>query len=164
MPSSGRLQLILRALKRRNYRLFFVGQGVSLGGSWMQQVALAWRVYRLTDSSFLLGMLVPRTSRNTLLHTLAEEGKRGRAMRLCTLSCMGGLPWGNFGRGVGRPPGRHRRGPLGRDGLSGRRAGVPGLPAPFRAQVRPLYAATGILRERAAALEMTDEPGTGEQR
>ncbi len=48
---------IFRTLKSRNYRLFFAGQGVSLVGTWMQQVALSWLVYRLTDSVFLLGVV-----------------------------------------------------------------------------------------------------------
>ena len=46
---------ISRALRHRNYRLFFSGQGISLIGTWMQQIALGWLVYRLTDSAFLLG-------------------------------------------------------------------------------------------------------------
>jgi len=47
----------LRALRYRNYRLFFSGQSLSLIGTWMQQVALGWLVYRLTDSAFLLGLV-----------------------------------------------------------------------------------------------------------
>ena len=47
----------LRALRHRNYRLFFGGQSISLIGTWMQQVALGWLVYRLTDSAFLLGLV-----------------------------------------------------------------------------------------------------------
>jgi MFS family permease len=46
-----------RALRRRNYRLLFIGQSVSLTGSWMQQLALSWLVYRLTGSAFLLGLV-----------------------------------------------------------------------------------------------------------
>ncbi|TPE45604.1 MFS transporter [Pontibacter mangrovi] len=46
---------MFRALSSRNYRLFFIGQGISLIGTWMQQIALSWLVYRLTDSVFLLG-------------------------------------------------------------------------------------------------------------
>ncbi|WP_266204177.1 MFS transporter [Pontibacter kalidii] len=53
--SSGKLGGMFRALHYRNYRLFFVGQGISLIGTWMQQIALSWLVYRLTDSVFLLG-------------------------------------------------------------------------------------------------------------
>ena len=46
-----------RALRHRNYRLFFCGQLTSLMGTWTQQVALGWLVYRLTDSPFLLGLV-----------------------------------------------------------------------------------------------------------
>jgi len=48
---------MFRALQYKNYRLFFSGQGVSLIGTWMQQIAMSWLVYRLTDSVFLLGVL-----------------------------------------------------------------------------------------------------------
>src|SRR5713101_7235723 len=46
----------LRALRHQNFRLFFVGQIISLTGTWMQSVAEAWLVYRLTGSSALLGV------------------------------------------------------------------------------------------------------------
>jgi MFS family permease len=46
-----------RALKYRNYRLFFIGQGISLIGTWMQQLALSWLIYRLTNSAFMLGVV-----------------------------------------------------------------------------------------------------------
>ncbi len=45
----------LRALRHRNFQLFFGGQLISLTGTWMQNVAQAWLVYRLTGSSLLLG-------------------------------------------------------------------------------------------------------------
>jgi hypothetical protein len=48
---------MLRALRHRNYRLFFIGQGTSLIGTWMQSVALPWLVYRLTGSVILLGVV-----------------------------------------------------------------------------------------------------------
>ncbi len=51
------LKLIFRALYSRNYRLFFSGQGISLIGTWMQQIAMSWLVYRLTNSAFLLGLI-----------------------------------------------------------------------------------------------------------
>src|SRR6266436_2587847 len=44
-----------RALRHRNYRLFFWGQLVSLIGTWMQQTATSWFVYEITNSKFLLG-------------------------------------------------------------------------------------------------------------
>ncbi|MBI4678712.1 MAG: MFS transporter [Elusimicrobia bacterium] len=53
--SIARIAHALRALKNRDFRLFLSGQMVSLAGTWMQTVAQAWLVYRLTGSSFLLG-------------------------------------------------------------------------------------------------------------
>ncbi|WP_434040823.1 MFS transporter [Sorangium cellulosum] len=53
-PAASRPAL-LRALRHRNYQLFFSGQLVSLVGTWMQSVAQSWLVYRLTGSSLLLG-------------------------------------------------------------------------------------------------------------
>jgi MFS family permease len=46
---------MFRALGHRNYRLFFCGQIISLIGTWMQNIAQAWLVYKLTGSSLLLG-------------------------------------------------------------------------------------------------------------
>ncbi len=51
------LKNIFRALDSRNYRLFFIGQGVSLIGTWMQTIAMSWLVYRITGSAFLLGVV-----------------------------------------------------------------------------------------------------------
>ena len=50
------LRQTFRALRHRNFRLFITGQIVSLIGTWMQNVAQAWLVYRLTHSELLLGM------------------------------------------------------------------------------------------------------------
>jgi MFS family permease len=44
-----------RALRHRNFRLFFGGQSISLIGTWMTRVATGWLVYRLTGSALLLG-------------------------------------------------------------------------------------------------------------
>src|SRR5438045_4513299 len=64
---SGRQRLIpvggitwrhtFRALRHRNYRLFFWGQLVSLTGTWMQQTAMSWFVYQITNSKLLLGVV-----------------------------------------------------------------------------------------------------------
>ncbi|WP_346354740.1 MFS transporter [Azotosporobacter soli] len=48
---------VFRALKNRNYALFFCGQGISLLGTWMQRIAMSWLVYRLTNSVLLLGVI-----------------------------------------------------------------------------------------------------------
>ena len=47
-----------RSLHNRNYRLFFFGQTVSLAGTWMQDVAQAWLILRLTDSPLALGTMI----------------------------------------------------------------------------------------------------------
>jgi MFS family permease len=48
---------LVRALRHRNYRLFFAGQSISLIGTWLTRVATSWLVFRLTDSAFLLGVV-----------------------------------------------------------------------------------------------------------
>ena len=53
--SLSRFSLAVRALRHRNFQLFFSGQLISLIGTWMQNVAQSWLVYRLTGSSLLLG-------------------------------------------------------------------------------------------------------------
>lgn len=54
---AGRAGATFRALRHRNYRLFFFGQLVSLVGTWMQAVAQSWLAYRLTGSAALLGVV-----------------------------------------------------------------------------------------------------------
>src|SRR5271155_384876 len=51
----SRLALAVRALRHRNFQLFFAGQLISLIGTWMQTVAQSWLVYRMTRSALLLG-------------------------------------------------------------------------------------------------------------
>jgi len=46
----------LRAFRHRDFRLYFVGQGVSQTGTWLQMIATSWLVYHLSDSTFLLGL------------------------------------------------------------------------------------------------------------
>ena len=55
--ANGSLAFMLRALRYRNYRLFFGGQIVSLAGTWITTTATGWLVYRLTGSAFLLGVV-----------------------------------------------------------------------------------------------------------
>jgi MFS family permease len=54
-PKVGGLRATVRALRHRNFQLFFSGQLISLIGTWMQTVAQSWLVYRITGSSLLLG-------------------------------------------------------------------------------------------------------------
>lgn len=49
--------MLFRALHHRNFRLFFIGQGISLTGTWIQSITMSWLVYRLTNSALLLGVV-----------------------------------------------------------------------------------------------------------
>ena len=53
----GRFDHAWRALRHRNFRLYFFGQGISVMGSWMTRVAITWLVYRLTKSALMLGVV-----------------------------------------------------------------------------------------------------------
>src|SRR5512140_3792336 len=58
------------ALKHRNFRLFFVGQLISLIGTWMQNTAQSWLVYQLTGSKLLLGIVAAVSSAPMLLFSM----------------------------------------------------------------------------------------------
>lgn len=82
-----------RALRSRNYRLYFLGQGVSLIGTWMQNVALSWLVYRLTQSAFMLGIIafisqIPMMVLTPLAGVLADRWNRHRLMIFTQTSMM----------------------------------------------------------------------------
>ena len=78
----------MRALKHRNFQLFFGGQLVSVTGTWMQTVALSWLVYRLNGSTLQM------VSSNTLIQTMAPEHLRGRVMSVHSMRFMGMVPFG----------------------------------------------------------------------
>ena len=82
----------LRALNSRNYRLFVSGQLVSLIGSWMQTVAQAWLIYRLTGSAVLLGFIgfagqIPVFLLAPLGGVIADRRTRHRIL-MATQACM----------------------------------------------------------------------------
>jgi MFS family permease len=56
-PATGDFSHAWRALRHRNFRLFFGGQSISLIGTWMTRIAISWLVYRLTKSALLLGIV-----------------------------------------------------------------------------------------------------------
>jgi MFS family permease len=55
--AGGALSHAWRALRHRNFQLFFFGQGISVIGNWMTRLATSWLVYRLTDSVLMLGIV-----------------------------------------------------------------------------------------------------------
>jgi MFS family permease len=76
---------VFRTLRYRNYRLFFGGQLVSLIGTWMQQVAMTWLVYRMTNSPFLLGVVgfsgqMPSFLLSAFAGVLADRWNRHRML------------------------------------------------------------------------------------
>ena len=81
------LNLILRALASKNYRLYFCGQAVSLIGTWIQQIAMRWLVYRLTKSTLLLGFVgfasdIPVFLLVPVAGVLADKFKRHRILAI----------------------------------------------------------------------------------
>ncbi|MCC6699115.1 MAG: MFS transporter [Candidatus Hydrogenedentes bacterium] len=60
MPESttpSKLKLLFRSLRHRNFRLFLLGQSISLIGTWMQMLAVGWLTWRLSHDPFLLGLV-----------------------------------------------------------------------------------------------------------
>jgi MFS family permease len=68
LPTS--LQSVFAALRHRNFRLFIIGQFISLCGTWMQVIAQGWLVLQLTDSAFAVGLVTALGSLPILLFTL----------------------------------------------------------------------------------------------
>jgi len=82
-----------RAFSSKNYRLFFAGQSISLIGTWMQQVALSWYVYRLTGSSLLLGTIaflsqIPSIAVSPFAGVIADRINRRHLLYATQLASM----------------------------------------------------------------------------
>jgi len=81
------------ALYSRNFRLYWIGQGVSLIGTWMQSVAVGWLVWRLSHSPFLLGlvgvaMTLPILAFSLYAGVLADRFVRRRVILVTQLLAM----------------------------------------------------------------------------
>jgi MFS family permease len=77
--------MVFPALRSHNLRLFLVGQGISLLGNAMQQVALAWLVYRASHSSVVLGVVafaagIPAAVVTPLAGTIADRANLQRIL------------------------------------------------------------------------------------
>ena len=82
-----------RALRHRNYRLFFTGQGISLIGTWLTKVATAWLVYRMTGSAWLLGVVgfagqIPTFLLSPLAGVLVDRWDRRRVLLVAQTLAM----------------------------------------------------------------------------
>jgi MFS family permease len=86
------LRRTFSALKHRNFRLFFYGQMVSLMGTWMQNTALSWLVYKMTGSKLLLGLVSASSSAPMLFLSIyggsVADRHSKRNVLLWTQSCM----------------------------------------------------------------------------
>src|SRR6185437_7897773 len=58
MKLGEKLSSTFRAFRNRNYALFFAGQSVSQIGTWMQRTGVAWVIYTMTHSAFMLGVTI----------------------------------------------------------------------------------------------------------
>jgi MFS family permease len=93
LNKQGALQFAGRAFGHRNYRLFFAGQGTSLIGTWMQQIAMSWLVYRLTGSPALLGLIgfitmAPMFFVTSIAGVFVDRWNRRRLLLLTNLLAM----------------------------------------------------------------------------
>lgn len=91
--SHSRLGQAFRALRYRNYRLFYCGQGISLIGTWMQMVALSWLMHRLTGSAEMLGKVafvnrIPTGLVAPFAGVLVDRLDRRRLVMLCQALAM----------------------------------------------------------------------------
>lgn len=73
------------SLKHENFRFFFIGQSISLIGTWLQQTALSWFIYDMTDSKFLLGLIASLAALPILFLSLAGGIIADRFPRRTTL-------------------------------------------------------------------------------
>ncbi len=92
-PLRSSVHHTLRALDNHNLRLFFTGQSISLIGTWMQNVALSWLVYRITGSEFWLGFVtfcsqIPAFVFTPLAGALADRVNRHRVIVITQVLAM----------------------------------------------------------------------------
>ncbi len=90
---TGMVRLALRSFRYRNYRLFFAGQGISLIGTWIQNIAMSWLVYDMTNSAFLLGIVgfagqIPSFLLTPFAGVMADRWNRHRMLVITQLLAM----------------------------------------------------------------------------
>jgi MFS family permease len=82
-----------RALRHRNFRLFFAGQGISVIGTWLTRFATAWMAYRLTGSPLILGLVgffsqAPTSVIAPLAGVLVDRWDRHRTILVTQIAAM----------------------------------------------------------------------------
>jgi hypothetical protein len=96
----GSLSHVRRALRHRNFKLFFAGQGISVIGAWIARGATTRLVYHLPHSALLLGiagfgLMQCAAASSTIIQSLVTEDMRDRAMGYCTTAFFGAAPFGS---------------------------------------------------------------------
>jgi MFS family permease len=89
----SKLSNTFRALNYRNYRLFFIGQGISVIGTMMQQMAQGWLVYRLTNSPLMLGIVAfagqaPSFFMTPIAGLISDRKDRRRILLIADITSM----------------------------------------------------------------------------
>src|ERR1700733_1555281 len=82
-----------RALRHRNYRLFFIGQGISLVGTWLTRFATSWLAYKLTHSGTILGLVslfgqLPSAILSPIAGVLVDRFDRYRVIVITQIAAM----------------------------------------------------------------------------
>ncbi len=84
---------LYRALRHRNYRLFFIGQGISLVGTWLTRFATSWVAYKLTHSGTILGLVsffgqMPSAVLSPIAGVLVDRFDRHRVIVITQIAAM----------------------------------------------------------------------------
>lgn len=104
MPAAPSLNPFRTLVRYRNFRIFWIGQSVSLIGSWMQQVAVGWLALELSNDAFLVGVVAAAGTLPILLFSLpggmlADRGDKlkiirvAQALMLCEAAALWWLAW-----------------------------------------------------------------------
>jgi MFS family permease len=93
IPWLPNFNIMFRALKHRNFRLFVSGQSLSLIGTWIQQIAMTWLVYRMTNSAFMLGVIgfsgqIPSFILSPLAGVFADRWNRRKVLLVIQTSAL----------------------------------------------------------------------------
>ena len=93
MPSVNSINPFRVVVRHRNFRLFLIGQTLSLIGTWMQSMALGWLALELTNSAFLVGLVATASSIPILLFTMhagamVDRSDKLKLVRLCQVAFL----------------------------------------------------------------------------
>ena len=93
LPSTLGFAHLFRAFRHRNFRLFTIGQTLSMIGSWAQRLAVSWLAWQLTQSAFWVGAvsfagLFPGFLMGPISGTITDRGNRLRLLKLTQFAFM----------------------------------------------------------------------------